>query len=247
MQGLLNPAKVIAIVQARMTSTRLPGKVLMPVMGRPLLRYELERLRRISCIDEIIVATTTNIDDDPVIEFCERMGVKTCRGSEHDVLSRYYEAVSLFGADVVVRFTADCPLIDPVLASSVIESFLSRDELDYIGIDYDRIPHGMDTEVFTVSALSRAYNEGRDKPDREHVTWYLHTNPDKFNVARYSIADDWGIYRLTVDTPEDFELIKILLERLYPDNPDFTLRDIVSLLEREPSLVSINRCIKQKQ
>jgi len=244
--GRKNP-RVAGIIQARMTSARLPGKVLREVLGKPLIEYELERLRAVQEIGELIVATTVNGSDDAVVALYERLGVKAYRGSESDVLSRFHEAASLAGADVVVRFTADCPLIDPSFASSVIADFLNDGALDYMGTDYESVPRGMDTEVFTFQALGRAYKEGLSKPDREHVTWYIHKNPDKFRVSRRGLPEKLGAYRLTVDTPEDFSLIEEIITSLYPADKNFTLGDIISLLDSNPELRAINGDIKQKK
>jgi spore coat polysaccharide biosynthesis protein SpsF len=240
--------KTVGIVQARMTSTRLPGKILKEVLGKPLLQYELERLRRIPSLDGLVVATTTNADDDPVIALCEKMGVASYRGSEHDVLSRYYEAASARGAESVVRFTADCPLIDPGLSEKVIRFYLdNKDSFGYCCADVSSYPRGTDTEIFSFKALAEAHAEGHTPPDREHVTYFIRMRPERYR--RWSLTDDrgWGRYRLTVDTPEDFALIKAIIERLYPSNENFTIGDVAALLEREPALAAINESVKQKK
>ena len=240
--------KTVGIVQARMTSTRLPGKILKTVLGKPLLEYELERLKRVDSLDELIVATTTNIDDDPVVDLCRSMGVATYRGSEHDVLSRYYEAASERNADAVVRFTADCPLIDPEIAETVICHYLDHvDELDYCSTDVTTYPRGLDTEIFSMHALKVAFEQGHEKPDREHVTYYIHTRPEKFRIWKQQSGFDWAKYRLTVDTPEDFVLIKEIIERLYPMSDKFGLEDVIRLLESAPELRNINADIRQKE
>jgi spore coat polysaccharide biosynthesis protein SpsF len=242
-----NP-RVVGIVQARMTSTRLPGKILMKVLGKPLLEHELARLSEVPELSELVVATTVNTEDDPVVDLCNALGVKSFRGSESDVLDRFYKAAELHEADIVARFTADCPIIDHTLASRVIKNFLeNRGSLDYVGIDYERIPRGMDTEVFGMEALLEAHSNGRSKLDREHVTWFIHTNPEKFRISRYSIDENWGHYRLTVDTQEDFKLIEAVFGALYPSNPRFTLEDAIHLLDATPELAAINAGIEQKR
>jgi spore coat polysaccharide biosynthesis protein SpsF len=231
-----------------MTSARLPGKVLKTVMGRPLLEYELERLRKVGPLDELIVATTLNESDDAVAGLCERLRIPVYRGSEHDVLSRFYEAAKLFGADVVVRFTADCPLIDPELVSNILRAFADESgRLDYMGIDHEAIPRGTDAEVFSFGALERANREGLGALDREHVTWFIHQNPDKFSVKEYSIREKWGKYRFTVDTKEDFGLVKEVIEALYPKNPNFSLSDMIAFLDENPEVRAINKDTRQKQ
>ena len=240
--------KTVGIIQARMTSTRLPGKVLKTVLGKPLLAYEVERLRRVALLDELVVATTTNETDDPVCAFCEDAGVPVYRGSEDDVLRRFYEAAGRFGADTVVRFTADCPLIDPALVSDILRTYLADGaRFDYVGVDYESIPRGMDAEVFSYRALERAEREGTGASDREHVTWYLHRNPDRFSVHRYSIQNDWSKYRFTVDTQEDFDLIEKIIENLYAENALCSLADMVHFLESNPQIRQINAEVSQKK
>ena len=239
--------RTVGIVQARMTSTRLPGKILMPVLGKPLLAYELERLKRVPSLHVLMVATTVNATDDPVVDLCKRLGVPTYRGSEHDVLSRYYEAATEQRADAVVRFTADCPLIDPELSESVIRHYLDNaDSLDYCAVNVSTYPRGMDTEAFSMKALKEAFEQGHEESDREHVTNYIHTRRDTFRIWTKQSGRDWGKFRLTVDTPEDFALIQEIIERLYPRNQNFSLADILKLLEEDPSLAAINGEIRQK-
>jgi spore coat polysaccharide biosynthesis protein SpsF len=240
--------RVAGIVQARMTSTRLPGKVLKNVLGKPLLEYQIERLNRVPLLDELIIATTTNREDDPVAKLCDKLGIATYRGSELDVLSRYYEAAMLYKADVVVRFTADCPIIDPDISGDVIGHYLENArELDYCGMDMSSYPRGTDTEVCSFNTLKEAYDEGHSRSDREHVTAFIHTRPDRYNIWRAQSGRDWGKYRLTVDTPEDFVLIKEIMERLYPVNRYFGLSDVIELLESNPELPEINAAIRQKE
>ncbi|MDL2263809.1 glycosyltransferase family protein [Synergistaceae bacterium OttesenSCG-928-I11] len=240
--------KTVGIVQARMTSTRLPGKILKTVLGKPLLEYELERLNMVPSLDVLMVATTTNTTDDPVVELCKRLNMPVYRGSEHDVLSRYYEAATEQKADAVVRFTADCPLIDPGISDSVIRHYIDNaDDLDYCAVDVSTYPRGMDTEAFSMKVLKEAFKQGHEAPDREHVTHYIHTKRDKFRVWMKESGSAWGKYRLTVDTPEDFELIKEIIERLYPQKKDFSLTDVVRLLEGNPSLAGINDSVEQKK
>jgi spore coat polysaccharide biosynthesis protein SpsF len=231
-----------------MTSTRLPGKILMKVLGKPLLQYELERLRRVPSLDELVVATTKNAADDPVAALCDQMGVASYRGSESDVLSRFHEAAALHKADAVVRFTADCPLIDPALSDSVIRRFLDSDgTLDYCSLDIPgAYPRGLDTEIFSSAALTEAFNEGTTPPDREHVTYFILARPERYRILKLKCDKNLSAYRLTVDTPEDFALASGIIERLYPQNPDFTMDDVIALLEAEPELAEINGGVRQK-
>jgi spore coat polysaccharide biosynthesis protein SpsF len=237
--------KVVAVVQARMTSTRLPGKVLMEVLGKPLLRYETERIQKIPSIDEVVIATTTNKEDDPIAELCASLGVPVFRGSEPDVLSRYYEAAYQYNADVVVRFTADCPLIDPELSERVIRRYLdNNNRYDYCCTDYTTTPRGTDTEIFSFATLREAYCEGTLPKEREHVTYFIYSRPERYKICREPGRDGWVKYRLTVDVPEDFELVKTIIEQLYPKNPQFKLPDVISLLENNPELLNINSMIQ---
>jgi spore coat polysaccharide biosynthesis protein SpsF len=244
--------KTVAIVQARMTSTRLPGKILKEVLGKPLLQYELERLGKVRSLDEIVVATTVNAADDLVVAFCEALGVRTYRGSEFDVLSRYYEAARSYNADIVVRLTADCPFVDHRLSERVIRHFLdNKNDVDYCAVDVEDTPRpyprGVDTEVFSMSTLAEAFDEAKSESEREHVTLFIYNRPERYRIWRAKCDESWGRYRLTVDTPEDFELVKKIIENLCPTNPDFTLQDIVELLQKKPELSRINEFIEQKR
>lgn len=241
--------RIVAIVQARMTSTRLPGKVLLEVEGKPLLTYLVERLRRANTINEICIATTVNETDDVLAEFCQEQGIRCYRGSEHDVLSRYYHAAVEAKADVVVRITSDCPLIDPAVVDKAVKYYLDNGGMyDYVSNSLERTyPRGMDTEVFSFRALEEAYNHADKAYEREHVTPYLYQNPERFRLSNVAYGEYQAKYRWTVDTPEDFELVKLILESLYVTNPTFTLEDTLQLLHRHPHWSEINATIEQKK
>lgn len=235
------------IVQARMTSTRFPGKVLKEVLGKPLLEYQIERLCRVKMADDVIIATTLNQTDQPIVDLCEKLGVKYFRGSEEDVLSRYYYAAQEAGADVVVRVTSDCPLIDPTVIDKVID-YYKHNTYDYVSNVMQRTyPRGMDTEVFSMSALERAFREAKELPEREHVTLYLERHPELFGPGDIAYKEDQSRHRWTVDQEEDFQLIKLILENIYIQNPLFTLEDILMMLERHPEWVQINAEVEQKE
>lgn len=239
---------VIAIIQARMGSTRLPGKILKEVNGHPLLFYQLERLKGSKLIDEIVIATTTKEQDNEIVTFCEQYGVSYYRGSETDVLSRYFNAAVKFNADTIVRLTSDCPIIDVEVVDKTIQYFLELDHCDYVSNTLERTyPRGLDTEVFTYMALEKAYKEAFLDRDREHVTPYIYTNQDLFAVGFLKNKIDYSNYRLTVDTEEDFELIKLIINALFKRNPNFTLIDIVTLMENNPQWFDINSHIEQKK
>lgn len=235
------------IVQARMTSTRLPGKVLKSVLGKPLLEYQIERLRRVEKAEALVIATTTNATDDPILEWCQALGVDVFRGSEQDVLSRYHGAAQAVRADVVVRVTSDCPLIDPQVIDQVIQVY--RDShVDYASNALQRtFPRGMDTEVLSFTALTEAHQEATDPPQREHVTPFIYQHPERYTIAHATYPQDLSHHRWTVDTPEDFELIRRILEGLYPQVPLFSLQDCLALLERHPDWSAINAHIEQKK
>jgi len=240
--------KVVLITQARMTSTRLPGKVLKEVLGKSLLEYHVERLLQVKNADEVVVATTTNDTDVPIVELCKGLGVACFRGSEQDVLSRFYGAATEHGADVIVRVTSDCPLIDPGVINRVIARFHDRLEgVDYISNTLERtFPRGMDTEVVTMSALDEANREATETPDREHVTRFVYVHPERYRIENVAFESDQSGHRWTVDTPEDFELIRLMLEALYVAKPRFTLEDCLDMSSKHPEWSRINRHIKQK-
>lgn len=240
--------KIVAIIQARMGSTRLPGKVLKKILGKSLLEYQIERVKRSKLIDEIVVATTTKKDDDAIVSLCTNLNISTYRGSEDDVLSRYYEAAIKYEADVVVRLTSDCPLIDPEIVDQVIQLYLDKQPIDYVSNTFLRsYPRGLDTEVFSFAVLKRAYNEAKLQRDREHVTPYIYTNRHLFALTYLESERDYSHHRWTVDTQEDFELIRLIIEATYPNNPTFTMHDIIQLLNDNPQWMKINAHIEQKK
>lgn len=236
------------IVQARMGSERLAGKVLKEVLGKPLLFYLIERLRRVKYCDGIVIATSQNPLDDAIAAFCDQHGIYCVRASEHDVLSRYYSVCSLFDPEVLVRITADCPLIDPELIDKGLCCFAHNfSKLDYLSNTLKRtFARGMDFEIMRKSALEKAYFEATSSYDKEHVTAYIARQPELFRLGSYTQAKDESHLRLTVDTPEDFQLIQTLLEALYPKNPEYSLAEIVQILHKHPEWVAMNAHIEQK-
>jgi len=236
------------IIQARMTSTRLPGKILLPVLNKPLLWYQIERLRSVKSVQQIIIATTDNETDEPIVKFCETMGLPYYRGSENDVLARYYHAATKYKCESIVRITSDCPVIDPTIVDKTIELFYTSKHYDYVSNCLMRaFPRGMDTEVFTYQALAQAFSVATDIPDREHVTAYIYRHQEKFNIGNYFDVQDNSRYRLTVDTPEDFELIRRIIETLYPVKADFTLSDILALMSSKNDWFLLNSRVEQKK
>lgn len=241
--------KVAAIIQARMGSTRLPGKVLKKVLGKTLLEYQIERVKRAKAIDEIIIATTTKESDDQIVQLCQQLSIPYYRGSEEDVLSRYYEAATKFNVDVVVRLTSDCPIIDPNVIDKVVEHYLeNKDRYDYVSNTLTRTyPRGLDTEVMSYEVLKRVHEEAKELVYREHVTAYIYHHPDQFRLCNVSNEKDESKHRWTVDTEEDFILIKNILETLYSINPLFTLEDVIRILQDKPEWAEINAHIEQKK
>ena len=239
--------KVVTIIQARMTSERLPGKVLFQVVGRPLLSYMLERIAKVEHCDEVVVATTTNAEDQPVVDICEQIGVSCFRGSEHDVLARYYETARQSGADIIVRLTADCPLMDPsIVDQSIVRFVKDKEQLNYLSNGRKRtFPRGMDVEVFSFSALEKAYHEAKDQYDREHVTPYIYHHMDQEKVGHFINPNgDMSDLRITIDYQEDFELISNILAALYPMKHDFHLQDILDIVKANPNWPKINAHIR---
>lgn len=240
--------RTVIINQARMTSTRLPGKVLKEVMGKPLLEYQIERLKKVKQADDLVIATTINKSDQPIIELCKKLNINYYRGSEEDVLSRYYEAAKQYQADVIVRVTSDCPLIDPAVIDEVINTYRENaHKYNYVSNTLERTyPRGMDTEVFSIEALKEAYDKAVLTPEREHVTLYIYSHPEKFRLFSVKYKKDESSHRWTVDTEEDFILIKTILEELYPQKPDFTMEDCLELMVKRPELIKINQHVQQK-
>lgn len=230
---------VTVITQARMTSTRLPGKVLMQVLGKPLLSYHVERLRASKRIGQIVIATTSNHEDDPVAAFADKEGLACYRGSEHDVLDRYYHAARKFRAARIMRVLADCPLIDPPQLDWMIETFLSE------GIDHiytgSTFAEGTDAEMFTFPALEKAYNEAELSSEREHVSQYLRNNPDQFKVVEMDNVTDDSKYRFTVDEPEDFRVVASIIQALYPAGDEIpSLQRIKTYLDKHSDVYQLN-------
>lgn len=237
--------KTAAIIQARMGSTRLPGKVMMDLGGETVLARVVRRLGRAKMLDEIVVATTTAGRDEAIVRECSRLGVSCFRGSEQDVLDRYYSAASLTGAAVVVRITSDCPLVEPAIVDQTIRLFFNRDA-DYANNVVPRTyPRGLDVEVFTATALERAWREADAPYQREHVTPYFYEHPERFRVAFQRGVRDYSHYRWTLDTAEDLQLIRTIFERLN-NCDDFDWQDAIWVMQREPELEQVNAHVVQK-
>jgi spore coat polysaccharide biosynthesis protein SpsF len=236
--------KIVAIIQARTGSTRLPNKVFADIQGHPMLWYVIQRARAANTLSEVVVATTTEPVDEAIVNFCKGLGVSCFRGSENDVLDRYYKAAQQYGAEIVVRITSDCPLIDPEIIDKTVQAFLAE-QPDYASNTVVRTyPRGLDTEVMSFGTLQRAWHEANQPYQRAHVTAYVYENPDQFKILHVTGDKDYSALRWTVDTPEDLEFVRAIYSRSEGDGS--RLRDVLKLIEREPHLSEINQAIAQK-
>ncbi len=238
---------VAVFIQARMGATRLPGKPLFKVMGKTLLSYLIERLKRCNLVDQIIVLTTENPRDRQLAKEAEKEGVPVFFGSEDNVLERFYFAAQLYRPTTIVRITADCPLMDPLLVDELIRLYQDAG-CDYLSNTLQRsYPRGMDIEVFSRTSLEEAYRLAKLPYECEHVTPFLYQHPEQFRLLQAAQKEDMSPWRWTVDTPEDFTLIAKLIASLYPQKPDFTLQDLAACYRSHPEWHSINAHIIQKQ
>ncbi len=236
---------IVAIVQARMSSTRLPGKVLKDVGGRTVLERVIRRLERCASLTSIVVATTTQSVDDAIVLSCIDLNVTCTRGSEQDVLDRYYQTAKKVKAAYVVRITSDCPLVDPELVDHTVELFFEQ-RADYASNSITRsYPQGLDTEVFSFSALERAWKEAARDYEREHVTPYFYEHPGLFRIASLTNPIDFSHHRWTLDTAEDLSLVRELYSRL-GSRDYFSWQEALVAAEREPALARLNSHIPQK-
>lgn len=243
----MRKGRTVAVVQARMRSTRLPGKVLKEILEQPLIGYLIQRLERSQRIDELVIATSTEPADDVIAQYCQHNGIAFFRGSEVDVLLRYFDSAKAYNADFVVRICADSPLIDPALVDELLKEFLqAKPECDYLSNTINQsCPLGMNVEVFTFQALERANAKANHPYDREHVTPYLYRHPELFSICQKHYSPDLSSVRLTVDTPEDFELVRLILEGLGVAKKEFGLPEIMKFLYEHPELMKINAHIQQ--
>lgn len=229
-----------------MTSTRLPGKVLMEVIGRPLLGYQIEFLSFSKRIDDIIIATTTNKKDDPIVELCQNEDIAFYRGSEEDVLDRYYRAAIEYESSHIMRITADCPLLQPDICDSMANAYFES------GVDYIRtgstFAEGLDCEIIGFEALARAWREAKLSSEREHVTLYFRNHSDQFKTLVKENKTDDSRYRITVDEKEDYLVVKAIIENLYGGNEEYIdIEAIKSFLDSNPEIFILNRSIVRNE
>jgi spore coat polysaccharide biosynthesis protein SpsF len=240
--------KIVATIEARMTSSRLPGKVLMPVLGRPMLYYLITRLKAVPSLDEIVLATTTNKQDDVLERFALQNNIACFRGSENDVMLRVIGAGEAVKADAIVEITGDCPIIDPQIIEQTIRLFKAN-QADYVSNAHIRsYPDGMDVQVFRLETLKHSATLTVDELDHEHVTLHIRNHPELFShlhlVAPPEI--DWPELGLTLDEPADYELLKLIIEHFGPDNLLFSCLDVIRLLRANPSWCNLNYHVKRK-
>lgn len=236
---------VAAIIQARLGSTRLPGKVLKQLNRKPLLEHIVDRTKICKNIDYVLVATTNNPLDDDLCDWCKKNSIDCFRGDESNVLKRYYDAATAINANIIVRITADDPFKDPNVIDAVIEQLIEH-ELDFsFNNSPPTFPEGLDTEVFTYSALKSAYYSDTTKFEKEHVTQFFYHNSDKYKMMNYSYKEDLSNIRLTIDSDEDFILAKKIYECLSPNGEMFYLDDILQLFKSHKELLEINKNVKR--
>ena len=258
--------KVVAIIQGRMSSSRLPGKILADIAGQPMLQRVFMRTSRSASVSQTLFATTTDPTDDPVAEYCDFSGIPFTRGSQFDVLDRYYQTAKQAKADVVVRITADCPVIDPELIDKAVNTVTS--EQSSVDFAANRLPPpwkrtypiGLDTEVCTFAALEQAWKKAKEPQHREHVMPYFYegvqlitdnrllhigTSPRGYNIALLHHTTDFGDYRWTVDTPEDLEFMRQVYSH-FNGRDDFSWKEVLDLVHGEPELMKINASVQHK-
>ena len=236
-----------------MSSSRLPGKVLLPIEKKPMLYYVIKQTKASKLVNDMIIATTTSDEDDVIVDFCEKYNLKYFRGSKSDVLDRYYKCAKKFGCDPVVRISSDCPLIDPTVIDKVIKKFLN-DSYDYIGTSLIKsgsqwkysscnFPQGMAVEISTFKALEKTWKEAKKPSEREHVFTYIPSNPKLFRISNVKNRTDLSYIRCTVDRKEDLHFVQKIYEKISKKKPFVRITDILEIVQREPSLLSVNKQI----
>jgi len=240
--------KIVASIEARFASSRLPGKTLLEICGKPTLELIIERLRRSKFIDEIVIATTVSRDCDAIEDLAKKLNVGCYRGSEDDVLDRVLKAAKAYKADIIVEITGDETLIDTVIVDQVIDYYL-KNNFDYVSNVLDRrYPRGLDTQVFAVSVLEEVSRLTNDPADRENVSLYIYEHPERYKLGSVRAPEEMNHpdWRWTLDTKEDFEFLKTVYEALYKVKKDFNSYDVLELLKKNPHILKINERIKQK-
>lgn len=239
--------KTAAIIQARMGSSRLPGKIMLKVCGKTFLEHMIERVKKSKKIDEIIIATTDKPSEDVIVDLCKNLGVLFFRGPEEDVLARYKLASDVIGADIIVRLTSDNPLVDFRIIDEAIQIFQDN-EYDFVSnysLNSTTYPHGFAVEVFSAKVLNEAHEEAKKPSDREHVVFFTKNQPKRYKIFQMNNLEDLSNYRVTLDYNEDYLVIKAIFEGLYPSkNDDFSMSDVISWLDDHPEVKKLNSKIK---
>ncbi|NVN96590.1 MAG: glycosyltransferase family protein, partial [Bacteroidetes bacterium] len=236
--------KILTVIQARMSSSRLPGKVMLPILDKPLLYRMVERLEKAKNIGQIVIATSKMIEDDQIEDFCKEINLSCFRGHLTDLLDRHYQVAKTFGADTIVKIPSDCPLIDPKIINKVIQYFIDNAEFDYVSnLHPATYPDGNDVEIMSFQALELAWENAQKPFEREHTTPFIWENKESFkigNVKWETNLDLSSSLRFTIDYIEDYNFIKCVYEELYHTNPKFGLNDILQLLKKKPEIADIN-------
>lgn len=231
---------ILIIAQARLGSTRLPGKVMKQVLDKPLLWYLSKRIEQVKTPNTFIIATGPSDLNKPIIKFAQKFNINYFIGNEGDVLDRYYQTAKKYQGDIIVRVTADCPLMDPEIIDRGLDIFLNENYAYVSNVHPSTYPDGFDTEIFSFKALETAWKEAKLPSEREHVTPYIWKNPDKFPAKNYEFKVDVHTMRLTVDNPEDFILISKIIEEFHDSWENFQAEDVVNYLTQNPELLEIN-------
>ena len=238
---------VIGILQARMGASRLPNKVLLKIKGKTLLELYVNRVKQSRLLDEIVIATTTKSEDDAIEEIASKLGIECFRGSEHDLLDRYYQCAKKYRGDVVVRVTPDDPFVDHRVIDQAIQLF-EDNEVDFVTNHFEpTYPEGLDVEVYSIHALEKSWKEAKLLSEREHVFPYIQNNQGKFKIINFKQEKNYSYLRWTIDYDCDYEMTKIIYDCLYDKTPIFLQEDILKLLEKQPEISEMNAHIKRKE
>ena len=237
---------IVAIIQARMSSSRLSGKIMLQACKKPLLQHMIERIQFTETVDKIVIATSTNYNDDVIEDFCKENKILCFRGSENDVLSRYKMVADIIRADIIVRLTSDTPLLDHIILDKVVKVY-TKNKYDYVSNCFPlprTYPDGMNVEVFSKKILDEMHYNAKKPSEREHVSLYVVMQPEKYKIYRVDYLKDVSHYRFNLDYELDYQLIKEIFENLYYENQHFTMEDVIKFLEENPSIFNINSKIK---
>jgi spore coat polysaccharide biosynthesis protein SpsF len=235
---MIQTKTIVAVIQARMSSSRLPGKVLMPLAGKLVLEHVVNRIKACKTISQVVVATSTDQTDDAIQSWCDKTSVSCYRGSLEDVLDRYYQSAKIYQTDAVVRITADCPVIDPTIVDEVVKEFLAGG-YEYYGLSGE-FPDGLDCTVFAFSALERAWREAKLPSEREHVGPYIENHPELFKSGGLNKFTGLSHHRWTLDEPRDYDFLQAVFAALYREESPFLASEVLTLLENKPELMDFN-------